>query len=151
MAKEKKANKGKARIIAYAAIIGGLAVASISLFTLSQFEKVKYGESNAILSQSRSRLKKSQKVYNSYVEALNDPTVLPEERDELVTNLEIAEANVTYWTEVLSDFEKETNANAIKYFASGIPAYVLSMSTLVSVGLVLMHAEKVKEKEEKEV
>ena len=56
-----------------------------------------------------------------------------------------------WWLEVFEDFTDITNANSAAYIGTAIPAYTFSMATLVAFGLVLKHAEKTKEKEEKEV
>ena len=56
-----------------------------------------------------------------------------------------------FWQSVTEDFTKISAQNAGAYKGTAIPAYIFSMATLVSFGLVLKDAEKVKEQEEKEV
>jgi cathepsin B len=52
---------------------------------------------------------------------------------------------------VYEDFVKISKQNSNFYVGTAVPAYVFSMATLVSFGLVLKHADKAKEKEEEEV
>lgn len=60
-----------------------------------------------------------------------------------------SEAN--FWIFTYKDFINISKANSAAYVGTAIPAYIFSMATLVAFGLVLKHAEKTKEKEEKEV
>lgn len=148
-ASPKKNGSGK-RVAVYAAIIGGLAVTSLSLFAVSQFEKVKRTEAQSIVTQATSKLKKANKVKAS-IEAVIPTTDDPERIAQLNKELEIANQHVYYWEQVVSDFEAETFAVGVKFMIACIPAYLFSMGTLVSVGLILKHAEKVKEKEDEAV
>ncbi len=131
----KTAKSGKGRIAVYALIIGGLALASVSLFTVAQFERAKYSASGEVLATAKSFL--SQKLEK-------DPNALTDENSKY-------HAIATYYNQVITDFEVIRGTNFALYSASAIPAYLASMGTLLSVGLILMHADKVKEKEEKEV
>ena len=76
--------------------------------------------------------------------------------DEFDTNafLEDKESNLNaaavYWNANYVHFKKVTNANSAARQGTAIPAYLLSMSTLVAFGLILKHAEKAKEKEDEE-
>ncbi len=60
-----------------------------------------------------------------------------------------SEAN--WWILTFKDFITISRNNSAAYVGTAIPAYTFSMATLVAFGLVLKHAEKTKEKEEKEV
>ena len=145
-----KKSGGNKRIIVYAAIIGGLAVTSLSLFYVSQFEKVKRTEAQSIVTQATSKLKKANKVLSS-IQAIDLSTVDDEKKAELAHEEEVAKQHVYYWEQVVKDFEAETYAVGVKFMVACIPAYLFSMGTLVSVGLILKHAEKVKEKEDEAV
>ena len=145
----KKSHSGR-RLAVYAGIIGGLAVTSLTLFYVSQFEKVKRTEAQSIVTQATSKLKKANKVLSS-IQAIDLSTVDDEKKAELAHEEEVAKQHVYYWEQVVKDFEAETYAVGVKFMVACIPAYLFSMGTLVSVGLILKHAEKVKEKEDEAV
>ena len=130
-----KISKKTKRTLAYVGIIGGCAVLALTFFTISQFERAKYQASVQIQLMAKSRLDK----------ALNaDSTAL--------TNVESPYYPfAVYYDELYNHFTAVTNGNSAAYVGTAIPAYAFSMATLVSFGLVLKHAEKTKEKEEKEV
>lgn len=69
----------------------------------------------------------------------------------LATRLADKGSEENWWILVFKDFTDITNQNSAAYVGTAIPAYTFSMATLVAFGLVLKHAEKTKEKEEKEV
>ena len=120
--------KNTKRTLAYVGIIGGCAVLALTFFTISQFEKAKYQASMTVQLTAKAQVDKADK------------------------NLIEQEGTAAYWWKtVYEDFVAETNKNSIAYVATAIPAYTFSMATLVAFGLVLKHAEKTKEKEEKEV
>ncbi len=123
------------RLLAYTAILGGCAVLALSLFTVSQFEKAKYQASisNQLMANNQYNriISKDEKALTNEESKYHDAAV--------------------YWDEVLTYFINETDANSAKYKGTAIPAYVLSMATLVAFGLILKHAEKAKEKEDEEV
>ena len=135
MAEQKKRKSGKGRVAIYGLIIGGLAITSVSLFTLAQFERAKYDASKQVLSAAQYFL--DQKL-------TKDPNARENEGSKY-------HAIVEYYDKVIEDFTGVKSTNYALYMGSAIPAYLVSMGTLLSVGLVLMHADKVKEKEEKEV
>ena len=130
-----KLDKKKKRMLAYVGIIGGCAVLALTFFSICQFEKAKYKASETMRSSSQMSL---DNVLNKDANALTD---------ESSTWHEMA----VFWKSVTKDFTDISNRNAGAYKGTAIPAYLFSMATLVSFGLVLKDAEKVKEQEEKEV
>ena len=109
------------RTLAYVGIIGGTAVVAMTFFIISQYEKAKYKASETVRLSSETKIS----------------TTAGEEKQ--------------WWIEVNEDFTKISKKNATAYVVTSIPAYTFSMATLVAFGLVLKHAEKVKEQEDKEV
>ena len=131
----KKLTSKNKRSLAYVGIIGGLAVLAITFFTISQFEKAKYKASETMRNSSQMSLNN---VLNKDNNALDDDTS---------TYHDLA----VYWQTVSNDFVKISNNNSMAYKGTAIPAYLFSMATLVSFGLILKDAEKQKEKEDNEV
>ena len=113
----------KKRLWAYIGIIGGCGVLAMTFFTISQYEKAKYKASETVRLSSESKIK---------------TTPLGSEEN-------------AFWVSVNEDFVNISNVNRGAYIGTAIPAYTLSIMTLVSFGLVLKHAEKMKEKEDNEV
>ena len=130
----KLAKKTK-RLLAYVGIIGGCAVLAMTFFTVSQFEKAKYQASVNTQLMCKNRL---DKILDADKTALEDD------------NTSAFHDAAVYWNKVYQDFVKITNENSAAYKGTAIPAYILSMASLVSFGLVLKHAEKAKEKEDEE-
>lgn len=144
-------HKKHKRLLAYIGILGGAAVLALTFFTISQFEKAKYQSSISLELMSKNK-------YTQLSEAYLD------DHPEIDKNAEDASERVlkdgpesnkyyeaaAYWDEVHTYFVKETNANSAKYIGTAIPAYTLSMATLVAFGLILKHAETAKEKEDEE-
>ena len=130
MALEKKHK----RLLAYAAILGGCAISALTFFTVSQFEKAKCQASISMENLSNGKLKQALEADEN---ALNDET--SKYHDFAV-----------YWDEVNTYFVKTTKINTAAYKGTAIPAYALSMATLVAFGLILKHAETAKEKEDEE-
>ena len=128
----KKLDKKQLRTLAYVGIIGVLGIASITLFTVSKFEKAKYQASNSVQLAATNKL-------NQLIKA--DANALTDESSKYY-------AAAVYWDEVQTIFTEKTKANSQAYMATAIPAYAFSLSTLIAFGLILKHAEKVKEKEE---
>ena len=122
------------RVLAYATILGGCDVLALTFFTVSQFEKAKY---QASISTQLVAKGKYDKIMEADQNALTNET--SKYHDAAV-----------YWDEVYTYFINETQANSAKYKGTAIPAYALSMATLVAFGLVLKHAEQAKEKEDEE-
>ena len=56
-----------------------------------------------------------------------------------------------YWNDMLIDFANITKTNSTAYMGTAIPAYAMSMATLISFGLILKHAEKAKEAEDQNI
>lgn len=195
------------RTLAYVGIIGGCAVAALTFFTISQFEKAKYQASVTVKLLSKSKINKDllnstkaiiTKAKNGEdLSAVLSPIGLSgddfsyldsESSDDIETGLlklhtpiyevsgdDAEQVNKRYalaspifgstlasriadksseenwWILVFKDFTNITSQNSAAYVGTAIPAYTFSMATLVAFGLVLKHAEKVKEKEEKEV
>ena len=119
------------RLLAYVGILGGLAVLALSFFTISQFEKAKYQASISMQLVCKNKLDDAK------------------ERAELSKSNAYDEV-VVYWQEYYDEFTKITKNNSAAYKGTAIPAYLLSMSTLVAFGLILKHAETAKEKEDEE-
>ena len=130
-----KAGKKSKRSLAYVGIVGGCAVLALTFFSICQFEKAKYKASETMRSSSQMSI---DNVLN------RDPNALT---DDTSTWHDMA----VFWTSVTEDFTRISKQNAGAYMGTAIPAYLFSMATLVSFGLVLKDAEKVKEKEEKDV
>ncbi len=126
-----KVSKKTKRLLAYVAIIGGCAVLSLSFYTAAQYNKAKHQASEMVRLTALSHLPKD--------EAGNP---VPQEQSE---------SEVYWWYTVYQDFVKISKQNSAFYVGTAVPAYVFSMATLVSFGLVLKHADKAKEKEEEEV
>lgn len=120
-------NKTK-RTLAYVGIIGGCAILALTFFTISQYEKAKYQASVTVQLTAKSHVDKATEA-----------------------QLENTESEAFWWKTVYDDFTAITNGNSAAYVGTAIPAYTFSMATLVAFGLVLKHAEKTKEKEEKEI
>ena len=129
----KLAKKTK-RLLAYVGILGGCAVLAMTLFTVSQFEKAKYQASVNTRTMIKNRLDK----------------VVDQDENALTDDSSPYYPLATWYQEVYNDFVNEVNKNSAAYKGTAIPAYLLSMGTLVSFGLILKHAEKAKEKEDKE-
>ena len=122
------------RLLAYVGILGGLAVLALTFFTISQFEKAKYQASVSM-----------QLVCKNKLDAIidKDPNAKDSEDRPLYPM-------AIYWQEYYDEFSRITKENSAKYKGTAIPAYLLSMSTLVAFGLILKHAEQAKEKEDEE-
>ena len=131
----KKLTSKNLRSLAYVGIIGGCAVLAITFFTISQYEKAKYKASETMRNSSQMSL-------NNFLN--KDANAL---EDETSTYHDLA----IYWQSVTNDFIAISNQNSGAYKGTAIPAYIFSMATLVSFGLVLKDAEKVKEKEDQAV
>lgn len=116
------------RSLAYVGIIGGCAILALTFFTISQYEKAKYLASKQMMATAKKYVDKA------------DEKKLEEEGSEAY-----------WWKTVYDDFTSITKNNSNAYVGTAVPAYTFSMGTLVAFGLVLKHAEKTKEKEEKEV
>ena len=118
------------RLAAYGALIGGLALAGIICFGVSQYQKAKYASSSVILTGAQSQLKMAESDTTSSPEAIADKKA--------------------WFGDIAEHFELINNNNANAYKGTAIPAYVLTTLSLVACGLCLKHADYVKEKEEAE-
>ena len=138
------AKKNK-RILSYVLILGGLAVSSLVFFTVSQFEKAKCDASTSTLKMCENKLNKLTTAYKKEqgISEVNMATFLQDEPSHY-------HDAAVYWNSNLQFFIKETDKNSTAYKITAVPAYILSMSTLVAFGLILKHAEKAKEKEDEE-
>ena len=130
-----KLDKKKQRLLVYGGIIGGLAVLSLTFFTISQYEKAKYQASDGVRLVCKNKL----------------DALLAKDSNALTDSTSKYYDAAIYWSENYEDFVNITKKNSISYKATAIPAYAFSMGTLVAFGLILKHAEKMKEAEEKEV
>ena len=122
------------RLLAYAGILGGLAVLALTFFTVSQYEKAKYQASVNVELMCKNK-------YDQLIE---------EDNEALENEHSKYHEAAWYWKENLEDFQKITKNNSNAYVGTAIPAYLFSMSTLVAFGLILKHAETAKEKEDEE-
>ena len=130
-----KLDKKQKRSLAYVGIIGGCAVLALTFFSICQYQKAKYKAAETMRSSCKMSL---DNVLSKDANALTDTTS---------TWHDLA----VYWDSITTDFTNISNQNAGAYKGTAIPAYLFSMATLVSFGLVLKDAEKVKEEEEKAV
>lgn len=136
------------RLLAYTAILGGCAALSLTFFTISQFEKAKYQASVSVQLMSGNKFDHLKEAYKAEKgmgqnDELDNATFLAD------TASKYHEAAM-YWDDVYSHFTVVTEQNSAAYVGTAVPAYILSMSTLVAFGLILKHAEKAKEKEDEE-
>ena len=122
------------RLLAYSAILGGCAILALTFFTISQFEKAKYQASISVELVSKNKLDQIKEADANAIENENSTY----------------HNAAVYWDEVYTHFVDVTKANSVAYKATAIPAYALSMATLVAFGLILKHAEKAKEREDEE-
>ena len=123
------------RLLAYAGILGGLAVLALTFFTVSQFEKAKYQASVNVELMCKSKYDR----------------LIDEDKEALENESSKYHEAAWYWKENYEAFQEITKNNSNAYIGTSIPAYLFSMSTLVAFGLILKHAEKAKEKEDEEV
>ena len=130
-----KLDKKKKRSLAYVGIIGGCAVLALTFFSICQFEKAKYKASETMRSSCQ----------------MSFDNVKAKDADALTDETSVWHDLAVFWDSATTDFTNISNQNAGAYKGTAIPAYIFSMATLVSFGLVLKDAEKVKEQEEKEV
>ena len=135
-----KLDKKKKRSLAYVGIIGGCAVLALVLFSICQYEKAKYKASDVMRTTCKTSYDNLKNKDISYLDPTTDAAIIAQHNDL-----------VEFWRQATIDFTVISQRNAGAYMATAIPAYVFSMATLVSFGLVLKDAEKVKEQEEKEV
>ncbi len=134
--KKIKLDKKKKRSLIYIAIVGGCAVFALTFFTICQFQKAKYRASETMYVSCKMSISNLKNKDTSEF----DPDTL-EQHNKLIH----------YWEVTRDKFLKITYTNAGAYKGTAIVAYAFSMATLVSFGLVLKHADKIKEQEEKEV
>lgn len=126
MSKFKEFFKRKKNTLAYVGIVGGLAILALTFFSISQYEKAKYKSSAVVLTGAESQLK-------------------------ILANAEQNELNLDkmVWYSDIAEHFKEVNArDARAYQGTAIPAYLFSTLALISFGLCLKHADKIKEKED---
>ena len=137
--------KKKKRLLSYIAIIGGLAVLSLSFFTVSQYEKAKCNASIYTLTMCEKQLKRYETAYKKEkgIEEVNMEEFIKDDSSPYRAAAEYWDSNARY-------FRKEVSKNSAAYNGTSIPAYLFSVATLVSFGLILKHAEKAKEKEDEE-
>lgn len=122
----------KKRTLAYIGIVGGLAVVSLGLFTWSQYNK-------AVLSEAKTGLAGATKEMEN---------MLAEEEDCLTNPLATYNDRALWYNDVKNFYQGEVDSYSIKYTLTSVPAYVGTILTLVSFGLVLKDADKQKEKED---
>ena len=120
--------KGRIRLIIYACIVGGFALAGLILFTIAQYAKARYNASSVILTGAQSQLKLLEK----------------EEKTDLVND------KIAWYTDINEEFSKITEENYTTYKKTAIPAYALTTMALISFGLCLKFEDIAKKKEEKD-
>ena len=123
------------RLLAYVGILGGCAILALTFFSISQYEKAKYKASISY-----------QLVFQNKVDEL-----LAYDKNALENESSKYHDATVYWNELLTDFTEITKNNSAAYMGTAIPAYLLSMSTLIAFGLILKHAEKAKEAEDQNI
>ena len=121
-------NKGRIRLICYAAIIGGCALSALILFAASLYNKAKYQASSVVLTGAESQLKLLEK----------------EEKTDLVKD------KIAWYSDIQEYFVDINTKNYRNYKATAIPAYAFSTLALISVGLCLKFEDIAKAKEEKD-
>ena len=120
--------KGRIRLIIYAFIVGGFAIAGLVLFAVSQYAKAKYNASSVILTGAESQLKLLEK----------------EEKTDLVKD------KIAWYSDIKDTFTTINDKNYSTYKATAIPAYTLTTVALISFGLCLKFEDIAKAKEEKD-
>ena len=123
------------RLLAYVGILGGCAILALTFFTISQWEKAKYKASIS-----------SQLVLQNKVDEL-----LAYDKNAIEDETSKYHDAAVYWNDMLIDFTNITKTNSAAYMGTAIPAYAMSMATLISFGLILKHAEKAKEAEDQNI
>ena len=120
--------KGRIRLIIYAVIVGGFAIAGLVLFTIAQYAKAKYNASSVILTGAQSQLKLLDK----------------EEKTDLVND------KIAWYSDIRDKFSGITEENYTTYKKTAIPAYALTTMALISFGLCLKAEDIAKAREEKD-
>ena len=123
---EPQAKKSKKYTFIYIGVILLLSAISLSTFTLSQFFKAKANSSKTVMDNSATMLKSL----------------------EIKKKTEAIEDEIAFYEDLNATFTYVYNRDSNLYKATAIPAYIFSMLTLVGFGVCLMHADKMKEKED---
>lgn len=134
--------------IIYGIIVGGLAIASLTFFGLAQYKKARAASSKTTLTLANRELTTIQNDRIKAQKMLNEGEISVETYNELAKLFSDKEA---YYTEIKDTFSEIDESNKKGYVGLSIPAYSLSMLTLISFGLCLKHADSKKEKEDKEI
>lgn len=143
---------GTIRTIIYGVIIGGLALGSVTLFSIAQFQKAKYKASKEVIESASAFIEDVIRKDSALItvdEESNSEYAIYTVNDSQSESKYYGYAK--YLVDVYDHFRGVKIANNVLYVLAALPAYGLSMMALISVGLILNHSEKVKEKEEKEV
>ena len=122
----------KKRMLAYIGIVGGLAAVTLGLFVAAQYNRVVLSEAKTELAGSNNELSN---MMASDPNCLTDVNAIYHDRALWFDSLRVI-------------FEKEVEVNTTRYIVTSVPAYVSSILTLVSFGLVLKDADKQKEIED---
>ena len=120
------AKKSKKYLFMYIGVVGLLSIASLTSFAFSQFFKSKANSSKTIMDNSATMLKSLENKKKN----------------------EAVEDEIAYYEDLNSTFTYVYTRDTKLYKATAIPAYTFSMLTLVGFGVCLMHADKMKEKED---
>lgn len=119
-------------MLAYIGIVGGLAALTLGLFIGAQYNRV-------VLSEAKTELAGAQKEMDS---------MTFEEPDCLTDENAIYHDRALWFNDKVEFFTNEVKVNSVRYAVTSVPAYVCSILTLTSFGLVLKDADKQKEKED---
>lgn len=120
--------KSKKNLLAYAGIIGGLALLAVIFFSISQYEQAKFKASSEALAEATNQLSKLEDLEET-------PAVLDKK---------------AWYGDIKDNFTVVYNHNANAYKGTAIPAYLFSTFALIGFGLCLKHADKVKEAEDQD-
>lgn len=118
--------KLKKNLLAYAGIVGGLALLAVIFFSISQYEQAKFKASRDALEEANKQLVKLNEMEET-------PAVLDKK---------------AWYGDIKDNFTVVYNHNANAYKGTAIPAYIFSTLALIGFGLCLKHADKVKEAED---
>ena len=116
----------------YIIAVGGLAIITITIFLVAAFNKAKLQASEV-----------------QYLAAKNTmDSLLSTDPNCLDWGGSMYHDKALWYNDLQTFFSAEMNKNSVVYTATAVPAYCLSILTLVAFGVCLMIADKRKEKED---
>ena len=151
----KKKSSNAFRLIAYGVIMGGLTLNSVVLFGISQALKNQYKASKENIEITRIKVDDDKMMYPEFFKEVSETEQA--RSDDTIYRLDTSYKGTDGYKDVEKHLNKYNAAVSTKvgyrvgHIVVAIPAYGFSMAALISVGLILNHSEKVKEREEKEV